>query len=119
MKLEIHVFIPYQGQLRVRYDDETDAIQRMYKSDPEYDRLVIPSEAHHHGKRPITCRELVYATTEKRDEWGHKLCDIIESKLRQFFKHQRPYTCVSHDFGPTTGMPTDGRINAVFCLVSK
>jgi hypothetical protein len=116
MKIEIHVFIPYQGQLRARYDDKAKPHQLFYSSDGAYDRLVIAMQTHRHGQRPITCRELNGST--HAEEWKPKLRDFIQEKVVPFFNRSEPEAVYAHNFGPTKGS-LPGDVLATFCLVSK
>lgn len=120
MIIEVHVFIPFQGQLRCRYDDKAHPAERIFRSDPDHDkRLIAASNATYDGgPRPPTCRELVFSIMRK--EWEVKICDIIEMRVASYFKESE-FDLYTHDFGPGLSLIAgqNSSIIGTFCRVSK
>lgn len=94
MKIEGYLFVPYQGQFRFRYDDGTESINRIYKSDGAYDKVLnVP-----HYTRTTTCKELIHSEMAQ-DKW----LPAIEAALKPVKKTlelSKRDTVLTVDMGP-------------------
>lgn len=115
MLIEGYVFIPYQGQVRFRFEAFTS--WPWSPSDRAYDKLFIKSETHHHGQRPITCREII-SHDERNNELRIKIYDIVETQVRPFFENADPRTLFECEMSAETG-DMNVAASCIFCLVSK
>ena len=81
MIIEGYVFIPYQGQLRFRFDSDA-AKTALLKSDAQYDkRLGVHDLIEGYGDvRPCTCREFIYSGCRHYEK---EIREALESELVQ------------------------------------
>ena len=82
MKIEGYLFVPYQGQVRFRYDDSADLV--FHKSDGAYDQALGVHALT--GSRPGTCTELVSRVKSVQDAHKEKIKHAFEWLLPQFRK---------------------------------
>lgn len=94
MKIEGYLFVPYQGQVRFRYDDSTDLV--FHKSDGAYDKVLgVHALA---GSRPGTCTELVSRVKSVQD--AHKqLMGLAFQWLVPLFRKSDVGTVTKLDLG--------------------
>lgn len=90
MKIEGYLFIPYQGQIRFRYDDSSQIDARYYASDFNYDEVLGVHALT--GKRPPTCQELIYRSSSTREAYTQ----MIEQALKGWIIAQRHGGRIGH-----------------------
>lgn len=98
MKVEAYLFIPYEGQVRFRYD--TDHPEPFLKSDGTYDKL-LGAEKHGAGKRAITCNELVSLVTDTAEARKQMFSKAFNGWLyTQFLNpHRKPGDVILMELG--------------------
>lgn len=113
MKLEGYLFIPYQGQLRFRYDSSTDLV--FHKSDGAYDHALGVNALT--GSRPITCTELVSKVQSKQGEIKEMIRPAFEWMIPQFRKGEVGRV-IKMDLGDaTTQLIKDTRVKVTLSVL--
>lgn len=91
MIIEGYVFIPYQGQLRFRF--ESNAHSQFLRSDHQYDhRLGATSLMDYERVRPVTCRELIYSGKRQYDDKIREALETLMPELGANPKQARKVT---------------------------
>jgi len=92
MKLEVYLYIPFQGQLRFRYNCEGGA-HRVLVSDKSYDLVLqVP-----HYTRNTTCTEMAYRPAAEA-QWLSKLEEAL-APVQKTLKMSKARTVISVDLG--------------------
>lgn len=95
MIIEGYVFVPYQGQLRFRFDTARAETEMFFASDRQYDgRLGVHSFIDYtDGARPPTCRELIFSGM--RAQYEDKIIEALESHVMQALSTEPDKVCKS------------------------
>jgi hypothetical protein len=96
MKVEAYLFIPYEGQVRFRYD--TELPEPFLKSDGAYDK-ILGAEKFGAGTRQVTCTELVGLVTDKAEARKKLFLNAFDDWLRTQFLNRNPDDVIMMELG--------------------